>query len=121
MSQTYAATLSRRAKTMSTLSEKLSLRRQTLLAKSQAERMLLGQQVAQIRQTLLLADLGLQIVKKINHRPLIGVGLIAATIALKPARMLAMLKTGLTVWQTWQNVAPALKQMQNDAAAKQSQ
>lgn len=121
MSRTYAVTLSRRAKTMSTLSEKLILRRQTLLAKSQAERLLLGQQVAQIRQTLLLADLGLQIVKKIKHRPLIGLGLIAATIAIKPARMLTMLKTGLTVWQTWQNFAPALKQMQNDAAAKQSQ
>jgi hypothetical protein len=121
MSQTYAATLSRRAKTMSTLSEKLSLRRQTLLAKSQAERLLLGQQVGQIRQTLLLADLGLKIAGKIKQRPVIGLGLIAATIAIKPARMLLMLKTGLTIWQTWQNFAPALKQMQNDAATKQPQ
>lgn len=115
---TYATTPGKLAKTMSNLSEKLTLRRQTLLAKSQAERMLLGPQVAHIRQSLLLADLGLQIAIKIKHRPLIGLGLIAATIAIKPSKILSMLKTGLTVWQTWQNFAPALKQMQNDSAPK---
>ncbi|QJQ07059.1 hypothetical protein EJG51_015840 [Undibacterium piscinae] len=102
---------------MSNLSEKLSLRRQTLLAKSQAERMLLTQHVTQIRQSLALADLGLQIAGKIKQRPAIAIGLIAASFVVKPKRMLPLLKTAVMAWQIWQNFAPAIKQIQSQPAS----
>lgn len=101
---------------MSNLSEKLSLRRQTLLAKSQAERMLLAQHVTQIKQTLALADLGLQIARKIKQRPALAIGLIAASFVVKPKRILPLLKTAVMAWQFWQNFSPALRQMQNPGA-----
>lgn len=99
---------------MSMLAEKLSLRRETLIAKSRAERMLLTQQSKQLGQSLLLADTGLRLLSKIRQRPAIGIGLLAATIIIKPRRMLSVLKNGLVGWQIWQSIAPALKQVQAD-------
>lgn len=109
---------------MSNFSENLSLRRQTLLAKSQAERMLLTQQGKQLRQSLLLADLGFdigcKIAGKIRQRPVIGIGLLATLLILKPARMLSFLKNGIVAWQIWQNIAPTLKRLQAGNTAPNS-
>ncbi|MDO8651430.1 MAG: YqjK family protein [Undibacterium sp.] len=106
---------------MSNFSEHLSLRRQTLLAKSQAERMLLTQHSKQLRQSLLLADIGFnvgcQIAGKIKQRPAIGIGLLVALLVIKPARVLSFLKNGVAAWQIWQNIAPALKRFQDGNSA----
>ncbi len=101
-------------KPMSMLAEELSLRRETLIAKSRAERMLLTQHSKQLRRSLLLADTGLQLLAKIRQRPAIGIGLLAASIIIKPRRILSILKNGLLGWQIWQSVAPAFKHAQAD-------
>ncbi len=97
---------------MSNLSEKLQLRRQTLLAKSQAERILLTQYVKETRQSLSLADLGLQIVDRIRARPVIGLALLVTTFIVKPRRMLALAKTAVVAWKIWSGIVPKLRQKQ---------
>ena len=99
---------------MSMLAEKLSLRRETLIAKSRAERMLLTQHSKQLSQSLLLADTGIQLLTKIRQRPAIGIGLLVASIIIKPRRILSVLKNGLVGWQIWQSIAPALKHIPAD-------
>lgn len=94
---------------MSTIAEKLKLRRQALVTKSQAERMLLALQGQQLRQSLSLAEIGMQIAGKIAQRPSLAIGVVVATIVIKPGRMLSLVKKAISAWQIWQLVAPSLK------------
>lgn len=94
---------------MSSATKKLSERHQILLCKIHAERLLLAQHGQQIRQSLSLLDLGLGLVKKIRPHPALAAGLLAALIALKPKRLLPILKSGLFVWKIWQKFEPLFK------------
>ena len=101
---------------MSRHAEKLRLRRQALVTKSQAERMLLVLRGQQLRQSLVFADLGMQIAGKLTRRPIIGLGVLLATIIVKPRRIMPLLKKALSAWQIWQLVAPSLNKMKQAAA-----
>lgn len=77
---------------MSKFTEKLRLRRQALVTKSQAERMLLIVQGKQLKQTLSFADMGMQIAAKLAQRPILGVGILVATVIVKPADVGAVMR-----------------------------
>ena len=94
---------------MSKISERLQLRRQVLIAKSQAERMLVVLHVQQLKQSLTLADVGVRIAKKLVQRPIMGIGVVLASFVITPRRLLPLLKKALSVWQIWQLVAPSLR------------
>jgi hypothetical protein len=104
---------------MSKLAEKLRLRRQALVTKSQAERMLLVLHGQQLKQSLAFADMGVQIAGKLAQRPMIGVGILLTTIIVKPRRIIPLLKKVLSVWQIWQLVAPSLNKIKKAAAPTQ--
>lgn len=104
---------------MSKLAETLRLRRQALVTKSQAERMLLVLHGQQLRQSLALADLGMQMAGKLAHRPIIGIGVLLATIIIKPRRIMPLLKKALSAWQIWQMVAPSLNKIKKATAPAQ--
>jgi hypothetical protein len=101
---------------MSKLAEKLRLRRQALVTKSQAERMLLVLQGQQLKQSLSFADLGMQIAGKLRQHPSLGISLLVTTVILKPRRIISLLKKALSAWQVWQLVAPSLKKVREAAA-----
>ncbi len=103
---------------MSKLAEKLKLRRQALVTKSQAERMLLVLHGQQLKQSLAFADMGVQIAGKLAQRPIIGLGVLLVTI-IKPRRIIPLLKKALSVWQIWQLVAPSLNKIKEAAAPTQ--
>ena len=103
---------------MSTAIERLRLRRQALITKSQAERMLLVLQGQQIKQSLALADLGMQIAGNLIQRPIVGVGILLAGVVIKPRRILPLLKKALSVWQVWQLIAPSLNKIKKNAAPR---
>jgi hypothetical protein len=104
---------------MSRHAEKLRLRRQALVTKSQAERMLLVLRGQQLRQSLTLADMGIQIAEKLAQRPIIGLGVLLAAFIIKPRRIVPLLKKALSVWQIWQMVAPSLNKIKKAAAPAQ--
>ncbi|MES2050262.1 MAG: YqjK family protein [Pseudomonadota bacterium] len=104
---------------MSKHAEKLKLRRQALVTKSQAERMLLVLRGQQLSQSLGLADMGMQIAGKLAQRPIIGLGILLATIIIKPRRIIPLLKKALSVWQIWQLVAPSINKIKKAAAPAQ--
>ncbi len=104
---------------MSKHAENLKLRRQALITKSQAERMLLILRGQQLRQSLGLTDMGMQIAGKLVQRPIIGLGVLLATIIIKPRRIIPLLKKALSVWQIWQLVAPSLNKIKKAAAPAQ--
>lgn len=101
---------------MSKFTEKLRLRRQALVTKSQAERMLLILQGKQLKQTLSFADMGMQIAAKLAQRPILGVGILVATVIVKPRRIVSVLKKAISAWQIWQLVAPGFKKIQQATA-----
>ena len=98
---------------MSIIAERLQLRRQALIAKSQAERMLVVLHVQQLKQSLTLADVGVKIAKKLVQRPIMGIGIVLASFVITPRRLLPLLKKALSVWQIWQLVAPSLSHFGN--------
>ena len=101
---------------MSKLAKKLRLRRQALITKSQAERMLLVMHGQQLKQSLAFADMGMQIGGKLIQRPIIGLGVLLATVILKPRRIVSLLKKALSAWQIWQMVEPSLNKIKKAAA-----
>ena len=102
---------------MSPATERLRLRRQALITKSQAERTLLVLQGQQLKQSLALADLGMQIAGNLVQRPIVGVGILLAGFMIKPRRILPLLKKALSVWQVWQLIAPSLNKIKKNAAS----
>ena len=104
---------------MSKHAEKLRLRRQALVTKSQAERILLILHGQQLSQSLGLADMGMQIAGKLAQRPVIALGVLLATIIVKPRRIIPLLKKVLSAWQIWQLVAPSLNKIKEAAAPTQ--
>ena len=101
---------------MPTIAERLRLRRQALITKSQAERMLLVLQGQQIKQSLTLADIGMQIAGKLFQQPIVGIGVLLVGVAIKPRRILPLLKKALSFWQIWQLIAPSLQSIKKNAA-----
>lgn len=101
---------------MSGHAEKLLLRRQALIAKSQAERMLLVLQGRQLKASLSFAEMGVQVAEKLVKRPAIAAALVAAILILKPRRILPFLGKALSVWQIWQRMAQALRKIQAASA-----
>ena len=101
---------------MSKLAEKLRLRRQALVTKSQAERMLLVLHGQQLQQSLVFADMGIQIAGKLVQRPIIGLSVLLATIIVKPRRIVPLLKKAFSVWQIWQAIAPSISKIKKAAA-----
>lgn len=91
--------------------EKLKQRRQALITKIQAERMLLVLHGQQLKQSLTFADMGVQIAGKLAQRPILGLGILLATFIVKPRRIVPLLKKALSVWQLWQMVAPSLNKL----------
>ena len=104
---------------MSTHAEKLKLRRQALVTKSQAERTLLVLRGQQLSQSLAFADTGMQIAGKLAQRPIIGLGVLLATIIVKPRRIIPLLRKTLSAWQIWQLVAPSLNKIKKAASPAQ--
>ena len=101
---------------MPTISERLQLRRQALITKSQAERMLLVLHGQQLKQSLTLADMGMQIAGKIIQRPIVGLGVLLAGFVIKPRRILPLLKKAISLWQIWQMIAPSLNKIKKSTA-----
>ena len=97
---------------MSIHAEKLRLRREALVAKSQAERMLLELQGKQLKESLSFAEVGLHFARQLTQRPVLGIGLAVAMLMVKPGKILSLLKKALSLWQIWQLVAPAFKKNQ---------
>ena len=98
---------------MNKLAEKLKLRRQALVSKSQAERMLLILHGSQLKHSLTFADMGVSIAGKLTRHPILSVGLLVAISIIKPRSIMALLKKALSVWQIWQLVAPGLKKTED--------
>jgi hypothetical protein len=101
---------------MSKHTEKLRLRRQALMTKSQAERMLLVLHGQQLKLSLAFADMGIQMAGKLVQRPILGLGIMLATIIVTPRRIVPLLKKALSAWQIWQMVAPSLNKIKKAAA-----
>jgi hypothetical protein len=101
---------------MSKNAEKLRIRRQALITKSQAERLLLVLHGQQLKQSLALADMGMEIAGKLAQRPILGLGVLLAAIIVKPRRIVPLLKKALSAWQIWQMVAPSLSKIKKAAA-----
>ena len=101
---------------MSIIAERLQLRRQALIAKSQAERMLVVLHGQQLKQSLRLADIGIQIAGNLSQRPIIGIGLVFASLMIKPLRLVPLLKKALSVWQIWHLIAPSFSKLKKSAA-----
>lgn len=102
---------------MSKLAEKLKLRRQALLTKSQAERILLVLHGQQLKQSLEFTEMGIQIAGKLAQRPVLALGVLLTTIIVKPRRIMPLLKKALSAWKIWQIVAPSLDKIKKAAAA----
>lgn len=102
--------------------EKLALRRQALLLKTQAQRQLVTLQYRELRQSLELVELAAHACQvtgsTIKKRPLLGIAIAAAIVIMKPARAFSLAKTALLGWQTWKNLAPALQQIRRQSATK---
>jgi hypothetical protein len=98
---------------MTERSEKLALRRQSLMVKIQAQRQLLNLQTQDLQQNIVVAELGFSLGRialgKIRKQPLLGVALGAALIIIKPARLLTITSNTLQAWRIWREVAPMFK------------
>jgi hypothetical protein len=104
---------------MSKLSERLKLRREALITKSHAERILIVLHGRQLKQSLAFADMGMQIAGNLAHRPIVALGVLLSAFIIKPRRIVPLLKKALSVWQIWQMVAPSLHKIKRAAADHQ--
>lgn len=93
--------------------ERLALRREALLVKTQAQRHLMILHGRELKQSLEMADLALGLCSKANteirRHPSFAMALAALVLALKPKRAMSLLKTALDGWQIWRRLAPLLR------------
>ncbi|MFZ6771982.1 YqjK family protein [Undibacterium sp. SXout7W] len=101
--------------------EKLALRRQALLLKTQAQRQLITLQYRELRQSLELVELAAIACRAtgnaIRKRPLLGIVIAAAVTILKPARAFTLAKTALLGWQAWKKLAPVMQRARSTETA----
>lgn len=102
--------------------ERLALRRETLLLKSQAQRDLMVLHGRELKKSLEGVDLIWQLSAKagseIRRHPSLGVALAALVLALKPRRAASLLKTALSGWQIWRGLAPLLRRFRSSSATE---
>jgi len=102
---------------MSERSEKLSLRRQALQTKIQAQRQLLQLQSAGICQRMAISNLAWQaggaIIGQLRQKPWLGAIAGVATVFIGPERLLSGVRSGLRIWRLWRDIAPAFRSSDN--------
>lgn len=102
--------------------ENLALRREALLLKIQAQRHVLTLQGRQFKQSMETADIAIHVAGKVStairQRPVLGFALAATIVAIKPQRVITLVRSALTGWQIWQNFAPILRRLQQQEQEK---
>lgn len=80
--------------------QKLTVRRQRLIAQAESQRVLLAQNADSLRKPLAMADKGLNVLRYIKHHPLVVAGGGATLLSIaNPNGITKWLRRGWLAWQ----------------------
>jgi hypothetical protein len=91
---------------MSKHAQQLAQRRKALIARCQHQRAIISMQTERLVKSLSIVDLGLATVAKVKSNPLLVSAVVIGLLAIKPRRLLSVLRTGLVALQAWRSLVP---------------
>jgi hypothetical protein len=89
----------------------LACRREVLIARSAAQRMILAEQGQALAERLLVVDIALTLLAGVKKNPAWIAGLVLTFFVIRPPRLWSVLRTGLFIWQALLPLVPLLKGM----------